>query len=255
MHDSVSGDVAAGRAGHGPESAAGPAVGSSYPSTPPKVVDGRQARRGSGVLRRVPAVPDGPSIGVHAVRSIARSRTQERCLCRLPGRTIKCHLRLGGPPSSEGRGDRGGKRCRLRSAEAAQPAGSGPPGVSAAGSRARRIGGSVPVTGRHAGQLGRWEPGSRGDGGFSVSARQAQQAGPERPAGHGHRPGRDRHRPGRDGRWRSRDGHRPGRDGLRRSRRSGPWGGGKQAIGPRRGTGHEVPGVRPQEQGGACSHG
>src|SRR5690349_18828663 len=42
------------------------------------------------------------------------------CLCRLPGRTVTYRARLGRPPSfSEGRGDRGGKRTRLRGAEAA----------------------------------------------------------------------------------------------------------------------------------------
>jgi hypothetical protein len=128
------------------------AGGSSHPSTPPKVGGGRKVMRGRGGLRRSPAFPVDPGIGVHAVGSIARSRTQERCLCRLPGRTVRCCSRLGGPPSSEGRGDRGGKRCRLRSAEAAQRP--GPPGVGAAGSRAVRIGRGVPVTGGRSSRLG-----------------------------------------------------------------------------------------------------
>jgi hypothetical protein len=178
-HDSVAMDVPAGPAGNGRGSTPGPAVRTSYPSTPPKVVDGRKARRGSGCPRRAPTIPNGPSTGVHAVRSSARSRTQERCLCRLPGRTVMCRLRLGGPPSSEGRGDRGGKRCRLRSAEAAQPAGPGQPGVSAKGSRARRIAGGGPVTEGHARHAGGREPGWR-SGGIIGCPQQARPVAAER---------------------------------------------------------------------------
>src|SRR5215471_1503740 len=69
-HDGVGVD----RSGDDPPGRAG---GSSYPSTPPKVVGGRKGRRGSDVPRRLPALLVGPGIGVHAVRSIARSRTQE----------------------------------------------------------------------------------------------------------------------------------------------------------------------------------
>jgi hypothetical protein len=146
-HDSIS----VGGTGVGPAGASKSAGGSSHPSTPPKVGGGRKVKRGRGGLRRSPAFPVDPGIGVHAVGSIARSRTQERCLCRLPGRTVRCCSRLGGPPSSEGRGDRGGKRCRLRSAEAAQRP--GPPDAGAAGFRADRIGRGVPVTGRRPGRL------------------------------------------------------------------------------------------------------
>jgi hypothetical protein len=154
-HDSIS----VGGTGIAPAGTSKSAGGSSHPSTPPKVGGGRKVKRGRGGLRRSPAFPVDPGIGVHAVGSIARSRTQERCLCRLPGRTVRCCSRLGGPPSSEGRGDRRGKRCRLRSAEAAQRP--GPPGVGAAGSRAVRIGRSVPVTGGRPGRLGGYESSCR----------------------------------------------------------------------------------------------
>jgi hypothetical protein len=168
----------------------GSAVGSSYPSTPPKVVGGRKGRRGGGEARRFPGLPVGPDIGVLAVGSIARSRTQERCLCRLPGRTVRCHSRLGGPPSSEGRGDRGGKRCRLRSAEAAQPAGPGPPGGGSAGFRADRIGRGIPVTDGRPGRLGGPDP----------AGRRTPRAWQARPAAPGRRsPGGLRHT-GRTGR-------------------------------------------------------
>jgi hypothetical protein len=153
-HDSIS----VGGTGIDPAGSSKSAGGSSHPSTPPKVGGGRKVKRGRGGLRRSPAFPVDPGIGVHAVGSIARSRTQERCLCRLPGRTVRCCSRLGGPPSSEGRGDRRGKRCRLRSAEAQRP---GPPGVGAASSRAVRIGRSVPVTGGRPGRLGGSESGCR----------------------------------------------------------------------------------------------
>jgi hypothetical protein len=154
-HDGIS----VGGTGIDPAGTSKSAGGSSHPSTPPKVGGGRKVKRGSGGLRRSPAFPVDPGIGVHAVGSIARSRTQERCLCRLPGRTVRCCSRLGGPPSSEGRGDRRGKRCRLRSAEAAQRP--GPPGVGAAGSRAVRLGRGVPVTGGRPGRLGGSESGGR----------------------------------------------------------------------------------------------
>src|SRR5215475_4048501 len=138
------------------------AGGTTYPSTPPKVDHGRRAGPGNDVQRLLPSAPNGPGSGVTAVSSVAAHVRRRGCLCRLPDRTVTCHSRLGTPPSlCEGRGDRGGKRARLRGAEATRPGSPGP----GAGTQGRRAG--------HLGRGGRvsWDgcPGYRAPEGIPVA--------------------------------------------------------------------------------------
>src|SRR5215813_2422330 len=138
----------------GPGAVLGLAGGTSYPSTPPKVDHGRRAGPGNDVQQLLPNSPERSRQRGAPINPVAAHVRRRGCLCRLPGRTVTCHSRLGRPPSlCEGRGDRGGKRARLRGAEATRPARPGPPGASAAGTRALPVGASL-AAGRYAGNLG-----------------------------------------------------------------------------------------------------
>src|SRR6266566_6633902 len=97
--------------------------GTTYLPTPPKVGDGRSAGPGRAGWTE-PGAWHRPSSETRAVGSISPPYLRRRgCPCRLPVRSARGRARRGGPPASEGRGDCGGKRGRLRSAEAARDIG------------------------------------------------------------------------------------------------------------------------------------
>jgi hypothetical protein len=85
--------------------------------SPPAAAYGCEKEEAGGLnLSAVPVQQNLPPGTVQASGpswegSILAMHTQERRLCRLPVRCVGRGSRTGTPPSSKGRGDRGGKRC------------------------------------------------------------------------------------------------------------------------------------------------